>query len=224
MTSTLPLADTRDMFGLHQVFRDALASAPKLVGDVAGGDAVRTPIVAGFYQTVLRLLRSHHEGEDELMSPLLAARCTPAEAAEITRIAGQHTEVLPDLDAAQTALAAWKDAPGVAGRSTALAALTQLEASLTMHLSEEEHIVLPIAARYLNVVEWGRLPEHGMRAFEGDERWLVIGLVQEQMPAPAIANMEAHLPPPLLEAWHATGKEVFADRISLVRGFEASPT
>lgn len=217
MTSTLPLADTRDMVGLHQVFRDALAAAPKLVGDDAGDDAARAQAVAGFYDTVLRLLHAHHEGEDELMTPLLAARCTPEEAAEVTRIAGQHADVLADLDAAKTALADWRAAPGVAGRSAALAALTQLEASLAPHLSEEEQVVLPIAASYLNVAEWGQLPEHGLRAFEGDELWLVLGLVQEQMPAPAIADMEAHLPPPLLQAWHATGKQVFADRIAAVR-------
>jgi len=217
MTSTLSFADTSDMVGLHQVFRDALAAAPQLLGDGASGDAARVQTVAGFYDTVLRLLHTHHQGEDELMTPLLAARCTPQEAAAITRIAGQHADVLADLTAAETTLAAWRTDPDPTARSAALAALTQLEASLCPHLDEEEHVVLPIAARHLNVAEWGQLPEHGMKAFQGDDLWLVLGLVQEQMPAPAIADMEAHLPPPLLQAWHTHGKQVFTDRIAAVR-------
>ena len=135
----------------------------------------------------------------------------------IIRIADQHADVLADLDAAETALAGWRADPDAAARSGALAALTRLEASLSPHLDEEEQVVLPIAARHLNVAEWGQLPEHGMRAFHGDDLWLVLGLVQEQLPAPVIAEMEAHLPPPLLQAWHASGRQVFADRIAAVR-------
>jgi hemerythrin-like domain-containing protein len=217
MTSTLPLADTRDMKGLHNVFREALDAATQLVGTAADGDTRRAEYVGTYYDNVLRLLHGHHEGEDELLTPKLAERCTAAEAAEVRRIAGQHDGVLGDLAAAEAAVASWRAQPETDQRNAAVAALRQLQDSLAAHLAEEERVVLPIAARHINVAEWGELPAHGMRTFTGDKLWLIIGLVQEQMPAPAIVNMEAHMPPPVLEFWQSTGKRMFSDYIAVLR-------
>ena len=68
---TAPLADTSDMVQFHRVFRDALSSAAPLVGSVAAGDIARADVVGSYYANVLALLKSHHEGEDELVWPKL---------------------------------------------------------------------------------------------------------------------------------------------------------
>jgi hypothetical protein len=218
MTTALPLANTSDMIGLHNIFREALDAAPRLVGTAPEGDAGRAENVGSYYDNVLRLLHGHHAGEDQLLTPRLASRCTPEEAAEVLRIAGQHESVLGDLADAETAVAAWRAKPEATERSAAVDSLGRLQGTLGAHLEEEERVVLPIAGRHIDVAEWGQLPEHGLRTFTGDKVWLIIGLVQEQMPEPAIANMESHMPPPLVEFWHSTGKRMFADYITLVRG------
>jgi hypothetical protein len=204
----LPLADTSDMIGFHRIFRDALAAAPELVGGAGPDDAVRALLVASYYANVLELLHRHHEGEDELLTPRLLARA-PASASTVARIGSQHHVVLAALHDAEQAITAWCAAPSVATRDTAKAALAVLEAGLTPHLDDEEREILPIAARHINVEEWGELPAHGMRSFGGDKMWLIIGLIQEQMTPEQKLTMEAHMPPPLLEFWIRFGRDMF---------------
>lgn len=218
MTTTLPMADTRDMIGLHQVFREALASAPVLVGGSSVGDTARAELVGTYYDNVLRLLHAHHEGEDELMTPRLLARCTSAEADDVRRIARMHDDVTQDLAAAEAAVAAWRLAASASDRDAAASRLAQLDTTLAEHLDEEERVVLPIAAQYLNVAEWGELPAHGMRTFTGDKLWLIIGIVQQQMPHAARANMEAHMPPPVASMWESSGRRLFSDFIAKLHG------
>ncbi|MCU1595283.1 MAG: hemerythrin protein [Frankiales bacterium] len=216
MTSTLPLADTRDMIGLHQVFRDALA-APYL-SETRDGDTARVELVGSYLDNVLRLLHAHHEGEDELMTPRVLARCTPEEAAVVGEIAAMHEGVTEDLAAAESALAAWRRSAAADDREQAVARLEQLRSTVTLHLDREEREVLPIASKYVDVAEWGELPAHGMRTFTGDKQWLIIGLVQEQMPAPAIAAMESNMPPPVLAMWRSSGRAAAAEFLARLRG------
>lgn len=218
MTSTLPLADTRDMIGLHEVFRQALTSP--YAAAVPGGDTARVELVGSYLDNVLKLLHAHHEGEDELMTPRLLERCTPAEALLVSQIADMHGPVMADIAAAETVISVWRTSGTIVDRDAVVAALAGLNASLIPHLDQEEQVVLPIAGRYLYASEWGELPSHGMRTFTGDKLWLILGLVQEQMPAPAIEQMEAHMPPPVLHAWQSSGRNEYAAFITTLRNIE----
>lgn len=213
----LPLADTSEMIGLHQVFREALAAAPALVGEVEAGDAARAELVASYYANVLDLLHGHHEGEDELLTPRLLARA-PEHADTISRIGNQHAAVLAALGDAEVAVAAWGSDPSVPKRDDAVTALDALEEGLIPHLDQEEREILPIAAEHINVAEWGEMPEHGMKSYRGDKLWLILGLVQEQMSPEQQANMEAHMPPPVLAFWRGPGQAQFTAFITELRG------
>src|SRR4051794_8667 len=216
--STLPLADTSDMARVHRVFRDAVSSAPSLVAPVAVTDMDQAEYVGTYYDNVLRLLHSHHDGEDELMTPILIERGTAAESAEVQRVAGQHLELLADLAVAEKRVAEWRANPTAAANTALVEALARLSARLTAHLDEEEAIVVPIAGRYMDVAEWGRLPEHGLKNFSGDKPWLIVGLIQEQMTPERIAVSETHMPPPFLEFWTSTGRRMFTDYVTGLRG------
>lgn len=215
MTSTLPLADTRDMIGLNEVFRQALASP--YAARVPEGDTKRAELVGTYLDNALRLLHAHHDGEDELMTPRLLQRCTPDEAHVVNQIAGMHVEVMADIVAAETTLNRWQTTASATHRDATVTALNTLNASLTPHLDLEEQQVLPLAGKYLNANEWGELPAHGLQTFTGDKLWLILGLIQEQMPAPAIDQIDAHLPPPVLAAWETTGKADYAQFIIALR-------
>src|SRR3954452_16253874 len=115
--STLPMADTSDMVRVHRVFRDAVNSPPTLVAPVAVHDVHRAEYVGTYYDNVLRLLHSHHDGEDELMTPILIERSTAAESAEVQRVAGQHLEVLADLAVAEKRVAEWRADPTAAANT-----------------------------------------------------------------------------------------------------------
>jgi hypothetical protein len=71
----VPRPDTSDMFAVHGVFRDTLGAATVLVGGVLDGDSERLALVANYYENVLSFLRSHHDGEEQLVFPLLRQRC-----------------------------------------------------------------------------------------------------------------------------------------------------
>ncbi len=206
----LPLADTSDMIGLHQVFRDALGAAPTLVAGVAPGDQARADFVANHYVNVLSLLHAHHDGEDELMTPRLLQRC-PDQTETISRIASQHASVVDAIAAAEASLAAWQADASQPNRDRAADRLAHLRTDLTPHLDEEEREILPIASSCINVAEWGQLPEHGLKSFTGDKPWLIIGLIQDQMTAEQVAGMQAHMPPPVVDFWLNVGQQLYRD-------------
>ena len=106
----------------------------------------------------------HHEGEDLLVTPLLAERCTDDEAEVVLRVATQHKEVLGPLEDADEALGSWRFGAEPGETSDAAAALVALGQVLTPHLDEEEQAVLPLAAAHLTLEEWGALPATGCRA------------------------------------------------------------
>src|SRR4051812_41916826 len=137
LTSQLPLADTSDMIRLHRVFREALTSAPRLVGAAPDGDAHRADHVGSYYDNLFRMLHAHHEGEDLLLTPKLVER-QPGSAALILRIASQHQDVLAALAAAEAAVQAWRSEPTAACRDEAVTLLAALDAALVPHLDEEE--------------------------------------------------------------------------------------
>ncbi len=213
---TLPLADTSDMASLHRVFRNALDDAPRLLGPGAH-DAERAELVGSYYDNVLKLLQVHHEGEDELLTPRLLARATPDECTEVTRIAQQHVGVLMDIAAAEGSIAQFRATPTVESAATLAGTLAVLNASLVAHLDEEEKVVVPVAAKYINVAEWGELPGHGMANFTGDKLWLILGLIREQMTDAERANMDEHMPPPLAEFWSHSGEQLFTDYVGALR-------
>ena len=216
-TATGIKPNTNDMIAVHQVFRDALGCAPQLVGSVCGDRTDRVEAVATFYANVLAFLHSHHEGEDELLWPKLIERA-PQEAELVRRVAGQHVTVTAALTEAEAKLADWTSQPDIDRGSSLAAALAVLGSELGEHLDEEERRILPLAADYLTVEEWGELPAHGMRSFTGDKLWLILGLIQEQMPAPAIAAMEAHMSPPVREFWIGVGRGQFEEFVARLRG------
>jgi iron-sulfur cluster repair protein YtfE (RIC family) len=193
------------MIQFHRVFREALGSAAPLVGSVAAGDIARADLVGSYYANVLALLKSHHEGEDELVWPKLVERA-PDQADTVMRIAAQHEGVLAALQTAQARLTEWRVDPQIENGAQLAAALATLGAELALHLDEEERVILPIAARHITAPEWGELPAHGMQHFEGDKIWLVMGLIREQMRPDQIAVMEAHMPPPVLDFWLSSGR------------------
>ena len=209
-----PRPDTRDMYAVHGVFRDTLGAAPTLVGGIAPGDAERVALIANYYENVLSFLESHHDGEEHLVFPLLRER--DAGAAELMdEMTEQHHEAVALLLEARDALAAW---PGgdAAAQKAAQERLDALGSHLGEHLDEEEAKVLPLAAEYLSMEEWGALPGHGMANFHGDKIWLILGLIRERMTDAQRATMVARMPPPALEMWTGFGEQAFKNYASVV--------
>src|ERR1700728_4935692 len=195
-----PRPDTTNMLAVHGVFRDTLGAAPTLVGGIAPGDNDRVALIANYYENILSFLEAHHEGEEELVFPLLRERCAGADEL-MDQMAEQHHEAVALLEEAKVSLAAWPSGDAAAQRA-APERLDALGTHLLEHLIDEEANVLPLAAEHLSMEEWGALPGHGMAHFHGDKIWLILGLIRERMTDDQRAAMMAHMPPPALEMWN----------------------
>jgi iron-sulfur cluster repair protein YtfE (RIC family) len=205
-----PRPDTTDMYAVHGVFRDTLGSATVLVGGVASGDAERLALVANDSENVLSFLHAHHQGEEELVFPLLRQRC-PDEDALVEELTEQHEEALALLATARQWLAAWPGDGSHAVQLEVVGALGALRTHLIEHLDEEERVGLPLAAEYLSAEEWGQLPGHGLRAFDGDKVWLILGLIRQRMTEAQREAMLIHMPPPVVDMWTGFGEHAFME-------------
>jgi Hemerythrin HHE cation binding domain len=212
-----PKPDTTDMARLHQVFRDAIADGPRYIGGVAPGDTERSALVGSYYFNVLALLKGHHAGEDLLVTPLLLERCNAEDAATAKRIGEQHERVHQPVLDADAAIVAWALTADPEGAALSLRRLEEVSNGLISHLEEEEAELLPIVAEYLTLEEWGQLPMHGIQTFTGDNIWLILGLIREQMNAEQRDNMTANMPPPVVEAWQTIGESEFLTFVGELR-------
>ncbi|MDP9075548.1 MAG: hemerythrin domain-containing protein [Actinomycetota bacterium] len=205
--------DVSDMIAVHRVFRDTLGQAMNLIGSLRPGDGDQAVLIVNFYENVLSLLHAHHEGEDQLILPLLRVRC-PRQLDVMEQVGMQHRDADVLLAGADRSLVAW--AGGTGSASTAATALGALWDSLGSHLDDEEREVLPLCAQHLSPQEWGALPGHVMAAFAGDKVWLVLGLVSERMTAKQRDEMWAHMPPAVLDMWLGFGERAFTDLMAAV--------
>jgi hypothetical protein len=209
--------DITEMTAVHRIFRNAFASAPQLVGSVAEGDDERAELVGGYYGDVLEFLRVHHEGEDLLMFPRLVERSSNPDV--VARIGAQHHDVETALEAANEAVAAFRASGSRAAGLRLIEQLDVLRGVLEPHLDEEERMILPIVEEHLTLEEWGAMPGHAMQSFQGDDMFLIIGLVREQFTDDQNARMLAGMPPPVVDAWQSVGLQAYAAKVAaLVRG------
>ena len=206
-----PRPDVTDMYAVHRVFRDTLGAAPRLVGDIAPGDAARVDQIANYYDNILYFLEAHHDGEEVIVFPRLRERC-PDDAALLDSLEEEHKEALKLLAAARGPLAEWPRADGdtAAAAQTAVAeSLEALRAQLVEHLDEEETRALPLCAEHILSEEWGQLPGHALAGYQGDKVWLILGLIRQRMTQEQRDAMLEHMPPPPRDMWINFGENAF---------------
>jgi hemerythrin-like domain-containing protein len=180
-TEQLPTADrpyTHEMVVVHRVFRRESALLPRLVRAVADGDRARVPVVAGHIREYVAGLHSHHELEDELLWPLLRARCVQDDDL-VTRMELQHLRIDGSLTGVTQWLPEWeRTTDSIAGEELALA-LDAHRIALVEHLDEEEQSVLPLVAEHLTVAEWDLLGARGMESIPDNRRLIALGAILE---------------------------------------------
>jgi hypothetical protein len=79
VSTTAPMADSRDMIVIHQMFRRQFTAIPGLVSAVPEGEPTKVAVVAEHVSWMVTFLHAHHQGEDELVWPRLLERI-PASA------------------------------------------------------------------------------------------------------------------------------------------------
>jgi hemerythrin-like domain-containing protein len=217
MTADDPnLTDVRDMYSVHEAFRRGLGDARSQLAAVSEGDTERALRLADYLGELLWLLHVHHDGEDELLYPLLSERA-PEHQELFSRMDAQHLAVTSSLEAAQSAAESFGTTGSVSDGDALAAACESLLGALAPHLSEEEDEVLPITARVISPEEWGALPGHAFSQYAGTRVWLPFGLAIEAMPDDLLEGMREHLPPPMAAMWFGGGSDAFAQEMAVIR-------
>jgi len=206
--------DTSDMAAVHNVFRSSLATAPDFIASAAGNDE-RRAVIANYYANLLAFLSVHHDGEEQIVFPLLIERA-PEHQSIVERGLSQHADVVGLMLAANQSVDSW-EVKGDSEAPETLRSLRALDDVLAPHLDQEEAEIVPLAAEHLSVEEWGSLPGHAMGNFEGDKIWLIMGLIRENFTQDQRDAMLENMPPPARQMWQNMGEASFNELIAQVR-------
>jgi len=208
--------DTRDMIWVHDAFRRAFTEAPGQIASVDDGDVERAQYVAGYLAEVLWFLHAHHEGEDQLLYPLLVERASETDAL-FRRMETQHQAVAAGIQSAEEATERFGRSASSDDGEALAAACSSLIDQASDHLVEEETDVLPVVSRTITPEEWGALPGHVLSQYKGTRVWLLLGLVIEAVPDDLRATMIGRLPPPVVEMWTGFGSNAFNKEMRSIR-------
>jgi iron-sulfur cluster repair protein YtfE (RIC family) len=168
--------DMTEMYAVHDCLRHEFAKLPLTVKAVAEGNAERAAVVGGHVLMMTSMLHAHHEGEDELVWPLLEER-SPEHADLVTAMVGQHEAMMVSVETAQEQARAWMASPGVLERSALHTTLIKLEKELLHHLAMEEQEVVPLISRDLTQDEYAAVGAHSRAALTPEQLAVGLGLI-----------------------------------------------
>jgi hemerythrin-like domain-containing protein len=177
-----PLADTRDMFMVHTMFRREFGLLPGLVRGVADGDRERVKIVAEHIAMINTILTHHHHAEDAHLWPRLVERSYSESAGVVGIMESQHANVDRLEDRIGETVEKWQATASVLDGVALAELLDELFTAVHEHMGVEEELAVPLMGRYITAAEWqamvesatqGMLPQQltlgfGMAMYEGD--------------------------------------------------------
>jgi len=198
-TPNEPLADARDMFTAHTMFRREFGLMPGLVRAVAAGDRQRAALVAGHITIVSGVLNHHHSGEDSYIWPPLLERCPQDCAPLVGVMEDQHQAIHHGLLQVEKAVAAWRDSAAADTRDALADAIDRLLPVMKEHLALEEDRVVPLIEKYVTQAEYARVAQEQGAEVPPDKLPAVFGMfMYEADPAAidlAVADMPAEVQP-----------------------------
>ncbi len=217
--TTADRPDTAEMVFVHNSFRKQFANLPGLIRAVVPGDRARAAVLVEFLGQLTTALHHHHEGEDELMWPVLLERA-PMDSALILRMEEQH-ERISELYRSAERLADSFTTHADAGSRDALAeTLTELNDALGEHLHDEEVHILPLVARVMTVPEWEALAERGRAGIPKDKLLVFLGFLLDANTPERGRDMLAKSPLPARLAWTLLGRRAFRQEFRRIYGVD----
>ncbi|WP_375482690.1 hemerythrin domain-containing protein [uncultured Jatrophihabitans sp.] len=212
-----PLVDVRDMIVVHTAMLREFRLAPAAVRRVAPGSAKGAAAVERHLAFVCDMLHHHHQGEDELLWPLLRERA-PAAAAVLDQVESQHADIDAALDRVAYTRQAWAATPDAERRETLALTLERLHALLAAHLDLEESAVLPVAAGVLTDAEWGAVGAAAAASMSKPALVLAIGMFAYEGDPAVLRTMLSHAPAVPRFVVPRIGPRAYARRARQVHG------
>lgn len=208
MSTTNPI-EVRDMRIIHETFRRAYDEAAALIRANPTPSPSRVTFLADHIDFGLSMLHHHHEGEDEILYPLLVERA-PEHAQRTEQIDHEHREVKSAIDAAASACATWRAAPSAESGAALASSLDAVNAALLPHLDNEEREIVPLAAVTVTQKEWNSLAKHGIASVPNNKKMIAFGMILEPLEPVDRVYMLSNVPPPVKVLYHLVGKRAWS--------------
>jgi hypothetical protein len=156
-----PLADPRDTFAAHTMFRREFGLMPALVRAVTPGDKPRATLVADHIALMSGVLSQHHLAEGRHIWPRLRERCPQQCGPLVDVMEDQRHAIRTRLLQVSKALPPWRDSASARAGGALAGAIDRLIAVITEHLALEEERVVPLIVTYITDAEHAaRAQEH----------------------------------------------------------------
>lgn len=190
-----PLADVRDMYMAHIMFRREIGLAPALIRDVADRDVERAATVADHLRIVDNSLHHHHVAEDKHIWPRLAERAGTEAGPVVQVMEEQHGAIDALLAEVRTGLAQWRDTADAARGEALAGAMARLHGLLVEHLATEEDRALPLIEKHITAAEWGQMLADSASDVAQEEMPLIFGMMAYEADPGTVRDIIAQLPP-----------------------------
>jgi hemerythrin-like domain-containing protein len=216
--NTEPLADIREMYMVHTVFRREFGLAPDLVRGVADGDTERTQAVAAHLELLSMFLHHHHSGEDNHLWPRLLQRGGAEAAPVVLLMESQHEAIETTGAEVDAALASWQATASVAARDELADTLERLLAHLGEHMALEEDQALPLIAEYITAAEWGAMVQEGGADVPQETMPMMFGMMMYEGDPEVVRLALSMMPPEVQGVMGDLAKQAYATHCEQVHG------
>ncbi|WP_428951759.1 hemerythrin domain-containing protein [Streptomyces sp. cg35] len=212
--------DAQEMAIVHRAFRRELRLLGEMIAAVAPGDVKRAAVLAEHFADLRIGLINHHEGEDELLWPLMLARIG-SESEVVLRMEAEHERVVETLDEANALVTQWAPTADAEIRDRLVAAIEKHRTVLVEHLDDEEAHLLPLAEQWLTAEEFGALGDHFAQHTPKSKLLKFFGMVMEDADERERAVMLGNVPAPVRLVWRLLGPPLYARTMRRVRATAA---
>jgi hemerythrin-like domain-containing protein len=222
MTSE-PLADARDMYAVHTLFRREFSLIPDLVRGVSAGDKSRTAVVADHVDFVVRALGVHHSDEDKFVWPILRARGTEMVASIVDLMERQHAAIHQGLLHVVDALGSWRESASARARDALADDVTEVLPTLKEHLADEEARAVPLIEQYVTAAEYGLIVPEVVAAIGQERLPLFFGMMMYESAPTVIDQIVSQMPPQIQGGIRDAAVKAYATYADKLYGTDKPP-
>jgi hypothetical protein len=206
---TPPLADSRDRFVVHDMFRRQFKAIPGLVSEVPEGDTAQVAIVAGHITWMVTVPARPPRGRGPVRLAE-AARTHPEKIDPlILTMEAQHAGLAKALDDLAVKAASWRNTSAIQERDALAGSASELLVLIAEHLGMEEREVLPLIDSYLTEKEWKKVGGSGLKKMSFGQLKVAFGMILDDAGPEQVKIMRDTLPLPAWTFFSLTGPRAY---------------
>ncbi len=179
---------------IHRAVRRDLDDFARALDSFPAGDCERAAALAARFQWFDRLLTHHHEGEEEILWPVL--RTSPPTTEEVGELTDEHERIVAALAAARAAFVTFGGSATASDATSAASAVRELNAAATEHFTHEESEMVELCSKADPVALKAAFKKLGRRAGPREGLWFM-QWVCDGAPADDKVFLRRVIPPPV---------------------------